>query len=58
MEAQDKKMMDALIADRMGIEEAEAAYAEVKNQIAVTGQRFPIVRLAHGDCTHACPART
>jgi hypothetical protein len=28
--------------DGMGIEEAEAAYAEVKNQIAVIGQRFQL----------------
>jgi hypothetical protein len=42
MDAQDKEMMDALIADRMGIEEAEAAYAELKHQIAVIGERFQL----------------
>jgi len=33
----DKKVVEALIADRIGIEGAEAAYAELKDQICAVG---------------------
>jgi hypothetical protein len=35
-------MMDALLADRIGHEEAEAAYTDLKHQIASIGDRFSL----------------
>jgi hypothetical protein len=38
----DKKVVDALLADRIGIEGAEAAYAELKDQICAIGARYQL----------------
>jgi len=38
----DKKVVEALIADRIGIKEAEAAYAELKDQICAIGARHQL----------------
>ena len=49
MDPKEKKMLDALIADRMGIKGYELAYTELKNQISDIGQSLQTDRGSDGD---------